>query len=116
MAGLKARHRLALVTNGNTHRRRLGLDGVFESVVVAAECGFHKPDPEIYRCMLDGMRVEAGDVLHVGDDPVEDVIAARRAGLDTAWINRDQREWTHDEMPSMTVADLRELALRLMAR
>ncbi|MEN3536006.1 HAD family hydrolase [Microbispora sp. ZYX-F-249] len=116
LAGLKSRHRLALVTNGNTHPRRLGLDGVFESVVVAAECGFQKPDPEIYRFMLDRMRLEAGDVLHVGDDPAEDVIAARRAGLDTAWINRDQRAWPHDETPSMTVADLRELALRLMAR
>ncbi|MEV7805813.1 HAD hydrolase-like protein [Microbispora sp. NPDC088329] len=61
------------------------------------------------------MRLDARDVLHVGDDPVEDVIAARRAGLDTVWINRDHLEWTHEEEPPMAVADLRGLVLRLAA-
>ncbi|MFF4125544.1 HAD family hydrolase [Microbispora rosea] len=74
---------------------------------------FHKPDPQIYHVMLERMRLEACDVLHVGDDPVEDVVAAQRAGLDTVWINRDRLEWTHDEAPSMAAADLRELTLRL---
>ncbi|MFI7029443.1 HAD family hydrolase [Microbispora rosea] len=78
-------------------------------------CGFHKPDPQIYHVMLERMRLEGCDVLHVGDDPVEDVVAAQRAGLDTVWINRDHLEWTHDEAPSMA-ADLRELTLRLTSR
>ncbi|MEV5739346.1 HAD family hydrolase [Microbispora rosea] len=116
LAALRPRFRLALVTNGNTHPRRVGLDGLFEAVVVAAECGFHKPDPQIYHVMLERMRLEACDVLHVGDDPVEDVVAAQRAGLDTVWINRDRLEWTHDEAPSMAAADLRELTLRLTSR
>ncbi|WP_328854744.1 HAD family hydrolase [Microbispora hainanensis] len=113
LAALRSRYRLALVTNGNTHPHRVGLDGLFETVVVAAECGLHKPDPEIYRFTVDRLRLDACDVLHVGDDPVEDVIAGRRAGLDTAWINRDGREWPHDEAPPVVVADLRELVLRL---
>ncbi|MEV4323735.1 HAD family hydrolase [Microbispora rosea] len=65
---------------------------------------------------LSGSVLRRCDVLHVGDNPVDDVVAAQRAGLDTVWINRDRLEWTHDKAPSMAAADLRELTLRLTSR
>ncbi len=37
--------------------------------------------------------VEAAQVLHIGDDPLADVIGATRAGMQAVWLNRDGREW-----------------------
>lgn len=94
LAGLAADgYRLALVTNGNTYPERIGMAGVFEAVVVAGEVGKAKPDPAIYRHALDLLGAAPGDCLHIGDGPENDVVAARRAGLDAAWLDRDGAGW-----------------------
>ena len=94
LAALGARFRLALITNGNTHPTKVGLDGSFEEVVIAFECGVHKPDPAIYALALERLGIPAAACLHVGDDPLEDVDAARRAGLGTVWLNRTAAAWS----------------------
>ena len=33
------------------------------------------------------------DVLHIGDDPLMDVVGARRAGMPSCWINRRKERW-----------------------
>jgi putative hydrolase of the HAD superfamily len=93
LAALGGRLPLALVTNGNTHPSRLGLGAHFAEVVLAIECGVHKPDPGIYALAAELLGIDPGACLHVGDHPHEDVDAARRAGMRTAWLNRDGREW-----------------------
>ena len=40
--------------------------------------------------------------LHVGDDPERDVEAARRVGMSTVWVNRDDNSWP----PHLRPADL----------
>ncbi|MFD0264588.1 HAD family hydrolase [Kitasatospora indigofera] len=82
---------LALTTNGTTDLGPLGLDGVFTVVVRAAECGVHKPDPGIYRVTAERLGVPPGQVLHVGDHPVEDVAAARAAGMAAVLLDRTGR-------------------------
>ncbi len=110
LAALGDRFRLALVTNGNTHPTKVGLDGTFAEVVIAFECGVHKPDPAIYALALERLGIEAAACLHVGDDPVEDVEAARRAGLGTVWLNRTAAAWPDRLDPADTeVADLAAL-------
>ena len=37
--------------------------------------------------------VEPAQVLHIGDDPLTDVVGATRAGMQAVWLNRDAREW-----------------------
>ncbi|MGC5010176.1 HAD family hydrolase [Streptosporangium sp. DT93] len=114
LTALGSRYRLALVTNGNTRPHRVGLDGVFDTVVVSAECGLYKPDPGIYLHALRRMGLGPAEVLHVGDDPVEDVDAARRAGLDTAWVNRHDARRAYADPPGLTVGDLGELTPLLL--
>jgi HAD superfamily hydrolase (TIGR01549 family) len=93
LAVRRAGLRTALITNGNTTPVRAGLAGQFDVTVVAQECGLRKPDPEIYRLAVGRLRLAADRCLHVGDDPVEDVLAARRAGLRTAWLDRTGAPW-----------------------
>lgn len=59
---------------------RLGLDGLFSTVVTSAEAGRPKPDPAVLRLALERMGVEASRTLHVGDEPLDEQ-AAITAGM-----------------------------------
>ena len=53
--------------------------------------------------------------LHVGDDPVRDVQAARDLGLPAVWVNRGGTEWPGTlPPPELEVGDLNELVERLI--
>ncbi len=110
LSALRGRFRLALVTNGNTHPRRLGLEELFTEVVIAFECGIEKPNPGIYVLAMQRLGVGPDACLHVGDDPDEDVEAARCAGMRSVWVNRDGRSWPDRlRAPDAEVRDLATL-------
>jgi putative hydrolase of the HAD superfamily len=55
--------------------------------------------------------VDATAALHIGDDPTNDVVAARTVGLRTAWVNRAGRDYPEDlPRADVEVRDLSELA------
>lgn len=112
---LAARYPLAAVSNGNADLRRIGLDQHFQFSLSASEHGAAKPDPGIFRAACLRLGIEAGDVLHVGDDPHSDVLGARRAGLRAAWINAEGSPWTDDEhSPEIEAASFARLVERLL--
>ena len=54
--------------------------------------------------------VEADQVLHIGDDPLADVVGATRAGMQAVWLNRDARPWPSQfERPARTISTLAEI-------
>jgi putative hydrolase of the HAD superfamily len=86
LAALRARGlRLAVVSNFD--RRLLGildgleLGGEFETIVIPGLAGAAKPDPRIFEVALLRLDVPARRAVYVGDDPDQDVRAARAAGL-----------------------------------
>lgn len=84
---------LVALTNGNANLEKIGLGSFFDDVVTAASAGSAKPDRRIFATAVSAGGFAAHETLHVGDDPKLDVEAARQAGLRTAWVNRDGREW-----------------------
>ncbi|UFU04548.1 HAD-IA family hydrolase [Ruania suaedae] len=71
---------------------------LMEGVVVSGEVGVAKPDPAIYRLLLDRFDLEASETAFVDDSP-PNVEAAREAGIHAevfagadAW-RRTLREW-----------------------
>ena len=94
---LRDRFRLAIVTNGSGTVQRAKLDvmgyaHLFESIVVSGELGISKPDPLIFEAALSQLNCFPDDALFVGDDPIRDVIGAKRVGLQVAWVDGG-REW-----------------------
>jgi putative hydrolase of the HAD superfamily len=81
--------RLAVVSNtmrtpGATLRKildRFGLLGCFAHTTFSDEVGVRKPDPEIFALTLRALQIAPAVSVHVGDDPVLDVLGAREAGL-----------------------------------
>jgi len=82
--------RIGLVSNafdpGEFMREDLalhGIAGLIDSVVFSSELGVRKPDPRIYRVVLDDLGVEPGRALFVGDRVLEDVQGPAALGMHT---------------------------------
>lgn len=57
------------------------LDGIFRDIVVSGQVGQLKPQPEIYRQLLDRNGLMAGECLFIDDSPAN-VAGARAIGMD----------------------------------
>jgi FMN hydrolase / 5-amino-6-(5-phospho-D-ribitylamino)uracil phosphatase len=107
---LRARYRLFAISNGNADLERCGIADLFHGHVTARAAGAAKPDPRIYAALLKLTGVAAEQVLHIGDDPLADVVGATQAGMQAVWINRDAREWPAAfASPTRTITTLAEI-------
>lgn len=87
-----------------------GVAHLFEAVIISAEVGLRKPNPQIYRRMLELLRLDPRDILFVGDTPREDVEGPQRIGMYTAWISKGAAAVPDGiPQPHFTIADLAEL-------
>jgi 2-haloalkanoic acid dehalogenase type II len=89
--------RFRLVILSNVHRagieaslRRLGTP--FDAVLIAADIGSYKPDPENFRRLLALVKERFGagpdNLLHVAQSLYHDIVPATRLGIACAWIDR----------------------------
>ena len=122
LATLAQRYPLALVSNfdhGDTARSILTRDGAaayFDPIVISDEHGRRKPHPSIFEDTLAALGVAPGDALYVGDSAEDDIVGARNAGLDIAWVNRRGNDVPADvPQPDHIVRAIPDLAPLLLA-
>ena len=116
LAELAALRPLAALSNGNADLERIGIDHLFRFRLGAREFGRAKPDAAIFLAACEHLGAEPAHVLHVGDHPEQDALGAQRAGLRSAWINRDGETWPFaDAKPDLEFTDLAALAAWLRA-
>ncbi|UCG87861.1 MAG: HAD family hydrolase [Gemmatimonadota bacterium] len=105
-----AAYPLALVSNWQCGLRHfcveLGLADAFDHVVVSAEVGSQKPDPEIFHIACRRLGVPPGRALHVGDAVVDDIEGAHNAGMRALLVRRGGSELPAE---APTIAGLHEL-------
>ncbi|NVK36521.1 MAG: HAD family hydrolase [Gammaproteobacteria bacterium] len=106
---LKQKYRLIAITNGNADIALTGLDHVFEFCLQGEEFDKPKPHPQIFEHALSRLDVSAHEVLHVGDHPVQDMLGAHEAGLQTCWLDDGSREWQQSFTPHAVITHVREL-------
>jgi 2-haloalkanoic acid dehalogenase type II len=107
---LSERYRLFALSNGNADLKRCGIAHWFEGHITAISAGAAKPDIRIFARLLHEARVEAGQVLHIGDDPHFDVMGAAQAGMQAVWLNRDGKSWPAQlPPPPRTILSLEEI-------
>ncbi len=107
---MAARFPLVSISNGTAELERIGLDGHFRFSVSASEIGVAKPAADIFHHACERLGIAPEHVLHVGDDPLADVVGARDAGMRTVWLNRQAVAWQHEVRPDLEMADLDALA------
>lgn len=101
----------------NIHRgisdicKELGLEPFMDVIVSSGEAGADKPDPAIFRFALERATADPGEVIHVGDQYLQDVVGARNVGITPIFIDR------FDVSPEITdcarIRDLTELTAYL---
>ena len=83
-----------------------GVDHLFSAVAISGKLGVAKPEPAIFEAALRQAGVPAGATVHVGDQPTNDVEAARAVGITPVLIDRFGRA---PEAPGHRVRTLTEL-------
>src|SRR5262249_27691620 len=78
---------------------RLGLSRFFRFAFSAADVGAAKPAPHMFRAALTHASALPHQMIHVGDNPVDDIDGAAQLGIATIWVNLDRRS---DETPPAT--------------
>ena len=85
---------IGVLTNSSSQytRQKLeitGLCDVFASVATRDSLGFGKPDPRAFHHACQLLQAPPAQTMYVGDDIEIDAIAASRAGLTAAWLQRE---------------------------
>lgn len=92
---LRGEYKTVLLSNAWDNLRPLlkglwKIDSVFDHIFISAELGLAKPDPEIYKVVIDSLDQDPSELIFI-DDFVENVKAAREANLNAIHFrNRDQ--------------------------
>ncbi|RST56777.1 HAD family hydrolase [Variovorax sp. MHTC-1] len=110
---LSERYPLVAVSNGNADIHLAGVGRWFRTAFNAREFGSGKPHAPIFRAAAASVGLLPKDVLHVGDDAALDVVGALDAGMQAAWLVRDERPWEHGARPQLIVPNLHALCMAL---
>jgi len=110
LEALYMNHEMGVISNWNLDRelddvlRQKDIYRFFDYTLASKDVGYEKPDPNIFKIALNGMRTNASDVYYIGDSYVEDVIGAMETGMNPIFVNR-RMEPNPRDVP--TVEDLR---------
>lgn len=100
---------IAVVSNWDSRLPRLldaiGIGGRFQFVLTSAEAGVSKPAPGIFHEAVARLGIAPEEALHVGDSMEDDVAGARRAGLRSMHLVRNDAMASRDG----AIASLREV-------
>lgn len=101
---------LVSLTNGNADTIETGVDHWFDFALNAATVGKMKSEPDIYWQVQKMANIDARQMVHIGDDPINDVAGAKLAGVFAIWLNREQKLWTLDScQPDAVISSLHQL-------
>jgi len=101
---------LASLTNGNADTVKTGVDHWFDFALNAASVGKLKSEPDIYQRLQQLANIDASQMVHIGDDPVNDVSGAKSAGVYAIWLNRQQKSWPLESCePDASIVSLQQL-------
>lgn len=124
--------RLVAVSNGFARNTRLDLERTelfhfFDEIICSSDVGRRKPDPAVLKKALQGLGLASEEVIMVGNDVIEDVVAAKTLGMKVALVRRsdgmvfirdaclDYRNLDAEKEPDWQVQDLAELKRKIIS-
>ncbi|WP_434992243.1 HAD family hydrolase [Arthrobacter sp. Ld5] len=76
-------------------------------IASSAAWGVTKPSAAFFARIVQAARLDAGEILYVGDRLDNDILPARQAGMRTAFLRRGPWGYLHAHRPEVGLADLR---------
>lgn len=86
-----------------------GIGRFFRVRVYSDEKRVRKPDPRMFEAAAAGLTLEPREMVHIGDDVVADVEAAKAAGMRAVWFNTGFWPDAKTDRADAEIHDLREL-------
>jgi len=90
---LNKHYQIAAVSNGNADIYRIGLGHLFTFSWSAADAGQQKPHPIVFNSLMAKYQLHPDEIIHIGDDPLTDIVGAQRSGIRAIWLNRGHNPW-----------------------
>lgn len=92
---LHRNYHLAVVTDAQSayalpELNAVGLAGYFDPIIVSGDFGYRKPDRRLFQAALDAMKMQASEVVFVGNDMYRDVHGAQKAGMKAVFFRSNQ--------------------------
>ncbi|RRG18279.1 noncanonical pyrimidine nucleotidase, YjjG family [Weissella viridescens] len=115
----QAGYHLIAGTNGEAQTQHLrlahtGLDQYFEHVYISDEMGVAKPDPAFYQeIFAENPDMTKDNTVMIGDGLASDIQGGVNFGIDTIWVNFNQRNTTEPPMPTAVAQSYSELKQKL---
>lgn len=112
---------LGLITNGlpglqEKKLQMLGLDGIFDRVLVTGQYGCPKPSLKSFQMMAEWLNLAPHEMMYVGDNPVNDIEPSRTAGYIPVYVNTvgawPRSDIEECELQVETVAEIPEVVRR----
>ena len=77
---------LVAISNGNACIKSIGLNRFFNFSINAAATGKPKPDSSLFLLASEKLGIQPEQLIHIGDDLINDVGGADNAGCRSIWI------------------------------
>lgn len=107
-------YELYIVSNGTQELlesmvTRANIGEFIEDTISADDVKTYKPDIEFYQHAVEQTATSAENIAHVAT-PWYDIYGANNAGMQTVWVNRDEKPWEEFEgSPDEIISSLDEL-------
>jgi len=112
---LKKKYKLVLLSNtaekeGEETIDRFGLKKYFDEIILSGQIGLAKPDPRVFRLVLDKVNIKPEKVVMVGDNLEMDIIPARTLGMKGILVD-SRKKYTEYKDEDWYITSLNELKL-----
>ncbi|WP_214795076.1 MULTISPECIES: HAD family hydrolase [unclassified Exiguobacterium] len=111
----RRKYKLGMITNGYgrfqmDNIERLGIDHLFDTILISEWEGVKKPNPEIFMLALERLGVSSSEAIYMGDHPINDIQASMHVGMTSVWKRTDV--WNDIEIEAdFTIDELNEILM-----
>lgn len=86
-----------------------GLNSFFEFSINSSDVPYRKPHPSIFKLAVNYLKLEAREILFVGDSLANDIAGSQKVGMQAAWINRNGEKLPDGIVPEFKFRALTDL-------
>ena len=90
---------------------KAGIGDLLAGAYSSADIGASKPDTKMFTKPLQELGITSGEVIHIGDNLIDDIHGANAAGLYSIWVNLTGHQLSaEDAVPHQEVEHLNDVA------
>ena len=80
-----------------------------ENIVTSEDTLYYKPNENMFKIAMDKNKLNANEIIHIGDSLSNDIIGANNVNIKSIWINRNNKQNNTNVNPNLIVNNLSEI-------